>query len=82
MSISVRISSRFENCLDPRSIIGPAGANPSAEDQDEALEDGAKTVIDVVDSFLLRESSYDKAGYQKHLKVGHCRSLSLQTTAC
>lgn len=29
------------------------GANPSAEDAEEAVEDGGKTVIDVVDNFRL-----------------------------
>ena len=29
------------------------GANPSAEEQEEALEEGSKQVIDVVDAFRL-----------------------------
>ncbi|KAI9574456.1 translationally controlled tumor-associated [Boletus coccyginus] len=45
------------------------GANPSAEDQDEALEDGAKQVNDVVHSFRLQEvSKFDKKGYLTHIK--------------
>jgi hypothetical protein len=45
------------------------GANPSAEEGEEALEDGAKQVIDVVDSFRLQQTSFDKKSFMVYLKV-------------
>ena len=36
------------------------GANPSAEDGEEALEDGAETVNNVVYSFRLQPTMFDK----------------------
>ncbi|EON62239.1 translationally-controlled tumor protein [Coniosporium apollinis CBS 100218] len=45
------------------------GANPSAEEADEALEEGAQQVIDVVHSFRLNETSFDKKNYLSHLKT-------------
>jgi hypothetical protein len=44
------------------------GANPSAEEADEGTEDQAQTVIDVVHSFRLNETSFDKKSYLMHLK--------------
>lgn len=44
------------------------GANPSAEEQDEALEAGAQQVNDVVYSFRLQSTSFDKKSYLAHLK--------------
>ncbi|KAF2466416.1 microtubule/calcium-binding protein [Lindgomyces ingoldianus] len=44
------------------------GANPSAEEGDEGVEDTAQTVIDVVHSFRLNETSFDKKQYLTHLK--------------
>jgi len=44
------------------------GANPSAEEVDEALEDGAKQVNNVVHSFRLQSTSFDKKSYLSHLK--------------
>ena len=46
------------------------GANPSAEDGggDEGVEDASQTVIDVVYSFRLNETSFDKKSYLTHLK--------------
>lgn len=46
------------------------GANPSAEEQTEALEDGAKQVNNVVHSFRLVTTSFDKKQYLSYLKVG------------
>ena len=47
-----------------------AGANPSAEEQEEALqEEGAQTVNNVVHSFRLQSTSFDKKGYLTYLKV-------------
>ena len=44
------------------------GGNPSAEDGEEALDDTAQTVIDVVHSFRLNETSFDKKSYLTYLK--------------
>ena len=44
------------------------GANPSAEEADEGVEDSSQTVIDVVHSFRLSETSFDKKSYLSHLK--------------
>ena len=44
------------------------GANPSAEEADEGVEDTKQTVIDVVHSFRLNETSFDKKSYLTHLK--------------
>ena len=35
------------------NILADIGANPSAEEQEEALEEGQKQVIDVVNAFRL-----------------------------
>lgn len=45
------------------------GANPSAEEQDEALEDGAVQVNNVVHSFRLQSTTFDKKSYLAYLKV-------------
>ncbi|KAF2231427.1 translationally controlled tumor-associated [Viridothelium virens] len=45
------------------------GANPSAEEADEGLEDTSQQVIDVVHSFRLNETSFDKKSYLGHLKT-------------
>ncbi|KAI9783052.1 MAG: hypothetical protein M1839_004221 [Geoglossum umbratile] len=44
------------------------GANPSAEEQEEALDETSVQVIDVVESFRLNSTQYDKKGYLLHLK--------------
>jgi len=44
------------------------GANPSAEEGDEGVDDTKETVIDVVYSFRLNETSFDKKSYLSHLK--------------
>jgi len=44
------------------------GANPSSEEQDEALEDGATQVNNVVYSFRLQSTSFDKKTYLSYLK--------------
>ncbi|KAI9817516.1 MAG: hypothetical protein M1827_001126 [Pycnora praestabilis] len=45
------------------------GANPSAEEAEEALEEGSRQVIDIVDAFRLEGTSkYDKKAYLGHLK--------------
>ncbi|KAK5063699.1 hypothetical protein LTR16_010234, partial [Cryomyces antarcticus] len=45
------------------------GANPSAEEADEGLEEGQTQVIDVVHSFRLNETQFDKKSYLSHLKT-------------
>lgn len=45
------------------------GGNPSAEEQAEALENGGQQVIDVVHSFRLQSTSFDKKSYLSYLKV-------------
>ena len=45
------------------------GANPSAEEQEEALEEGTTQVIDVVDGFRLTLMSFgNKKDFQSQLK--------------
>jgi len=44
------------------------GANPSAEDAEEALTDDAETVNNVVHSFRLQPTSFDKKTYLGYLK--------------
>lgn len=48
-----------------------AGANPSAEEGEEALEEGATQVNNVVYSFRLQSTSFDKKSYLTYLKVCH-----------
>lgn len=45
------------------------GANPSAEDADEALESGAQTVNNVVYSFRLQQTSFDKKSFLTYIKA-------------
>ena len=45
------------------------GANPSAEEQEEALEDGAVQVNNIVHSFRLQSTTFDKKTYLSYLKV-------------
>jgi len=54
-------------------VIGPdnvdIGANPSAEEMEEALEvEGAKQVNNVVHGFRLQSTSFDKKSYLTYLK--------------
>ncbi|KAF8558759.1 translationally controlled tumor-associated [Imleria badia] len=44
------------------------GANPSAEDQEEALEDGATQVNNVVNAFRLQQTLFDKKTFLAYLK--------------
>jgi hypothetical protein len=44
------------------------GANPSAEEAEEALEDGSEQVNNVIHAFNLQEISFDKKAYQSYLK--------------
>jgi len=45
------------------------GANASAEEADEGVEDGAVQVNNVVNSFRLHSTSFDKKSYLSHLKT-------------
>ena len=47
------------------------GANPSAEEAEEGVEDASKTVLDIAHSFRLQETSFDKKSYLTHLKSLH-----------
>merc|ERR1711976_233659 len=44
------------------------GANPSAEEASEGLEDAAQSVINVVHGNRLVETGFDKKGYMVHIK--------------
>lgn len=44
------------------------GGNPSAEEQAEALENGAEQVINIVHSFRLQSTSFDKKSFLGYLK--------------
>lgn len=45
------------------------GGNPSAEEQEEALENGASQINNVVHSHRLQSTSFDKKSYLTYLKV-------------
>ena len=45
------------------------GANPSAEEQDDVLEDGASQVNNVIHSFRLQPTTFDKKSYLAYIKV-------------
>ncbi|KAF2764505.1 microtubule/calcium-binding protein [Teratosphaeria nubilosa] len=45
------------------------GANASAEEAEEGADDQVQQVIDVVHSFRLNETSFDKKSYLGHLKT-------------
>jgi len=55
------------------------GANPSAEEQDEALEEGAVTVNNVVHSFRLQATTFDKKNYLTYLK-GYMKAIKAKMT--
>ncbi|KAH9006832.1 translationally controlled tumor-associated [Lactarius hatsudake] len=44
------------------------GANPSAEEQEDALEEGATQVNNVVHSFRLQSTTFDKKSFLTYLK--------------
>ncbi|KAF5388062.1 hypothetical protein D9615_000451 [Tricholomella constricta] len=50
------------------------GANPSAEDAEEALEDGATQVNNVVHSFRLQQTTFDKKSFLTYLK-GYMKAI-------
>ncbi|KAI7855024.1 translationally controlled tumor protein [Circinella umbellata] len=50
------------------------GANPSAEGGDEGVEEGAQTVNNVIHSFRLTETAFDKKSYMSYIK-GYMKAL-------
>ncbi|KAG6816920.1 hypothetical protein H0H87_001622 [Tephrocybe sp. NHM501043] len=50
------------------------GANPSAEEASEGLEDGASQVNNVVYTFRLQKTTFDKKSYLSYLK-GYMKAL-------
>lgn len=66
MSISVGPSYLLRVHINWRTFLG---ANPSAEDQEEGLEEGASQVNNVVHSFRLQSTSFDKKSFLTYLKV-------------
>jgi hypothetical protein len=50
------------------SRVKDTGANASAEEAEEGVEDGAVQVNNVVNSFRLQPTSFDKKSYLSHLK--------------
>jgi hypothetical protein len=55
------------------------GANASAEEADEGTEDTAQQVLDIVHSFRLNETGFDKKGYLSHLK-GYMKAVKAKLT--
>ncbi|KAL4403056.1 hypothetical protein ACI68E_000838 [Malassezia pachydermatis] len=53
------------------------GGNPSAEEQAEALENGAEQVINLVHSFRLQATSFDKKSYLAYLK-GYMKAIKAE----
>ncbi|KXX73891.1 Translationally-controlled tumor protein, partial [Madurella mycetomatis] len=51
------------------AVNADIGANPSAEEAEEALEDAAVKVNNVVNSFRLQSTSFDKKSYLPYLKA-------------
>jgi len=56
------------------------GANPSSEEQDEALEEGATQVNNVVYSFRLQPTSFDKKSFLTYLK-GYMKTVKTELQA-
>jgi hypothetical protein len=59
----VHVCNRME-----KSLTSDLGGNPSADEAAEALEDGAQTVNNVVHSFRLQSTQFDKKSYLTYLK--------------
>jgi len=56
------------------------GANPSAEEAEEALADGATQVNNVVHSFRLQPTTFDKKSYLTYLK-GYMKAVKAKLPA-
>jgi len=57
------------------------GANASAEEAEEGVEDGALQVNNVVNSFRLNSTQFDKKSYLSHLKSTSLTSPVQKNTA-
>jgi hypothetical protein len=55
------------------------GANASAEGGEEELEDGVETVNNVIASFQLSQTGFDKKGYLTYLK-GYMKAIKTKLT--
>ncbi|KAG9288281.1 hypothetical protein G9A89_021312 [Geosiphon pyriformis] len=55
------------------------GANPSAEEAEEALEEGDSQVIDIVHAFLYMDQKFDKKGYIAYIK-GYMKGIKEHLT--
>lgn len=53
------------------------GANPSAEEAEEGVEDHVEKVIDLVDNFRLTEMQMDRKSYAKHLQ-GYAKEVEAE----
>ncbi|WFD32296.1 hypothetical protein MSPP1_003341 [Malassezia sp. CBS 17886] len=53
------------------------GGNPSAEENAEAMENGAQQVINLVHSFRLQPTSFDKKSYLTYLK-GYMKAIKAE----
>jgi len=53
------------------------GANPSAEEAEEAVEEGATQINNVVHSFRLQQTSFDKKSYLSYLK-GYMKAVKAE----
>ncbi|KAH7343524.1 Mss4-like protein [Rhizoctonia solani] len=53
------------------------GANPSAEEAEEALEDGTQQTNNVVHTFRLQQTTFDKKSYLTYLK-GYMKAVKEQ----
>jgi hypothetical protein len=55
------------------------GANASAEEAEEGAEDTENQVLDIVHSFRLNETGFDKKSYLSHLK-GYMKAVKAKLT--
>jgi Translationally controlled tumour protein len=65
--VDIGTSAMFSHSSCPTDPI--SGGNPSAEETEEALEEGATQVNNVVHSFRLQPTSFDKKSFLAYLKV-------------
>lgn len=54
------------------------GANASAEEAEEALDDAAVKVNNIVHTFRLQNTSFDKKGYLTYLKGKHSTAFKFR----
>ncbi len=74
--MSVRVVTLF-TCVAPEWYpltrdLTDIGANASAEEADEGTDDAAQKVNNIVHSFRLQPTSFDKASYGAYLKGAIC----------